>query len=83
MVAVRGRTRGVGQVRWVGNEGAGRSLAILLTIVQTCRANGVEPTAYIADVLMRVGKTSQKDIDTLLPWNWKAARDAEDARNAA
>ena len=75
--------RGRDNFRWVGNEGAGRSLAILLTIVQTCRANGVEPTAYIADVLMRVGKTSQKDIDTLLPWNWKAARDAEDARNAA
>ena len=42
----------------------------LQTVISTCVANDVNPEAYLKDVLMRVGSTKSRDIDTLLPANW-------------
>lgn len=58
---------------FVGNEEAGRNLATLQTIVATCNANGVNPEAYIKDVLIRVQGTPSSEIDSLLPQNWEQA----------
>ena len=59
--------------RWVGNDKAGKNLAILQTIVATCVANDVNPEVYISDVLMRVATHPASDIDALLPANWQPA----------
>ena len=48
-----------------GAEAAG----ILMTVIRTARLNQVDPEKYIAYVLTQLGKTSQKDIDSLLPWS--------------
>ena len=64
---------------FVGSEEAGRNLAVLQTVISTCVANDVNPEAYLKDVLMRVGSTKSRDIDTLLPANW--VEDAELIRN--
>jgi len=56
--------------RWVGNDAAGRNLAVLQTIVATCKANDVNPLDYIADVLVRVQTHPAKNIDEILPMNW-------------
>ncbi len=56
--------------RWVGNDAAGRNLAVLQTVVATCKANDVNPMDYITDVLIRVQTHPAKDIDALLPMNW-------------
>lgn len=57
---------------FVGHNEAGNNLATLQTLVSTCVANGVNPQTYLTDVLLRVGTTAQTDIDTLMPWNWRA-----------
>jgi transposase len=44
------------------------------TLVETCKLNGVDPQAWLADVLARLPDHPAKRIDTLLPWHWKAAR---------
>jgi transposase len=38
--------------------------------------NGVEPMAYLTDVLERIvsGRTKASALEALLPWNWKASR---------
>jgi transposase len=38
--------------------------------------NGVEPLAWLTDVLERVvsGRTKAHELERLLPWAWKAAR---------
>jgi transposase len=56
---------------FVGHPRAGRLIAGLYSLVGTCIANDVEPTAYLADVLTRIddAKTDQ-DIDALLPDRW-------------
>ena len=52
-----------------------------MTLIQSAKLNGVEPLAWLTDVLERVvsGRTKRNELNTLLPWNWKPARDAEAA----
>jgi len=50
-------------------EGA-QNLAILESIVATCRLHGVNPYEYIKDVLIRVQSHPVKQINELLPSNW-------------
>ena len=48
---------------------------IVASLVATAKLNGVEPFAYLKDVLERIvsGRTKSSQLDTLLPWAWKAA----------
>jgi len=56
---------------FVGNENAGRNLAVLYSLVTTCEQNGVNPIEYLTDVLTRVQRHPQSRISELLPQNWK------------
>jgi transposase len=51
----------------------GTSLAIANTLIHTCNLNGVEPLAWLTDVLLRIvsGQTKNHELHTLLPWNWR------------
>jgi len=42
----------------------------LQTVVATCVAHGVNPEAYIADVLLKLDQPPSSRIDDLLPANW-------------
>ena len=61
---------------FVGNDEAGKRLAMLLSLTRTAVASGVNPELYLADVLIRVQTWPASRIDDLLPWNWKAPSDA-------
>ena len=54
-----------------GNEDAAANFSILLSIVTTAERHGVNPLAYIEDVLMRVQTHPAKDIADLLPDRWR------------
>ena len=43
-----------------------------MTLIETAKLNGVEPMAWLTDVLERIvsGRTKAHELDTLLPWNW-------------
>jgi transposase len=51
-------------------EGA-QNLAVLQSIVSTCRLHGVNPYEYIKDLLIRMQTHPAARIDELMPWNWK------------
>lgn len=55
---------------FVGNDEAGIKLAGLYSLVATCEANGVNPLAYVEDVLTRVASHPASRIDELLPHRW-------------
>jgi len=55
---------------FVGHDEAGENLAGLYSLVATCEANGVNPLAYLADVLVRIHEHPSSRIDELLPHNW-------------
>jgi len=56
---------------FVGHNGAGHNLAVLQSLVSTCQINGVEPQAYLTDVLIRIQTHPQSRIDELLPNRWQ------------
>ena len=44
-----------------------------LSLIETARLNGVEPYAYLKDVLTRLPEHRMDRLDELLPMNWKPA----------
>ncbi len=63
----------VGRRNWTfaGSDAGGRRAAAVFTLVETCKFNNVDPQAWLADVLARLPDHPAKQIDDLLPWNWK------------
>ena len=48
------------------------SWAAVATLIESCKLNGVEPYAYLADILERmVAGQPINRLAELLPWNWK------------
>jgi hypothetical protein len=70
---------------FAGSERGARNWAILASLLNTCRLNGVDPLTWLTDVLERIvsGRTKSHQLHELLPWNWQAARTAEPLQAAA
>jgi len=56
---------------FVGDDAAGERTAGLYSLVATCEENGVDPQAYLADVLTRLATHPQAQLDELLPHRWQ------------
>ena len=59
---------------FVGNLEAGENLAGLYSLVASCELHGVNPIAYLSDVLLRIDRHPAAKIDELLPDAWAAAQ---------
>jgi hypothetical protein len=60
---------------FAGSDGGGKHWAILASIIETCKLNGVEPRAYLTDVLSRLAAGHPINcIYDLLPWHQTAAQ---------
>ena len=56
---------------FAGSDGGGEHWAVIASLVETCKLNGIDPQAYLADALTRiVNGHPQARIDDLLPWNY-------------
>jgi len=59
---------------FAGSDGGGSRWAIVCSLIETAKLNGVEPYVYLRDVLTRmVNGHPVNRLDELLPWAWKAA----------
>jgi hypothetical protein len=56
--------------------------AVLFSFTSTCQRLGVEPWAYLHDVLTRLPATPAGQLGDLLPDHWRATRLAEGATPA-
>jgi transposase len=65
----------VGRKNWTfaGSDRGGERAAAIYTLIETAKLNGVDPQAWLADVLARLPDHPAKRIGDLLPWNWDAA----------
>ncbi len=63
----------LGRRNWlhVGQEAGGEKAANLFTLMITCKRLGVEPYAYLHDVLRRLPSHPNKDIWQLTPRGWQ------------
>ena len=41
-----------------------------MTVIETAKMNGLDPQAYLADILDRIHDHKINRLDELLPWNW-------------
>ena len=66
----------VGRRNWLfaGSLAGGERAAALYTVIETAKANGVEPQAYITDVLAKLASGwPAARWNELMPWNWHPA----------
>jgi hypothetical protein len=65
----------LGRKNWLffGNEDGAVNSLILLSLIQSCREIGVNPLAYLRDVMSRVREAAREDMHELTPGGWRAA----------
>jgi transposase len=71
----------VGRRNWTfaGSDRGGERAAAVYTLIETAKLNGVDPQAWLADVLARLPDHPAKRITDLLPWNWRPTKEASTA----
>jgi len=55
---------------FMGSEGGGKSAAIAYTLIETAKLNGVDPQAWLTDVLARIADHKVNRLDELMPWRY-------------
>jgi transposase len=72
--AIRPHTLTRKNALFAGSDGGARHWAIAMTLIQTAKLNGVDPMAWLTDVLERIvsRRTKANELQTLLPWNWRS-----------
>lgn len=70
------RVVAIGRKNWLfaGADVGGERAAAVYTLIETAKLNGLDPEAYLRDVIARIADHPVKRIDDLLPWNWKPAK---------
>ena len=66
----------LGRKNWLfaGSLESGKRAANVMSLIQSARLNGLDPYAYLADVLRRLPTHPDSQIDELLPHVWKPSQ---------
>ena len=72
------RPLAVGRKNWlfVGSQQAGERAAVMLSLIESAKLNGHDPWAYLKDVFERLPTLKNRDLEVLLPHNWRPANNA-------
>jgi len=72
------RPLAIGRKNWlfVGSQQAGERAAVMLSLIESAKLNGHDPWAYLKDVFERLPTLKNRDLESLLPHNWKPAEKA-------
>jgi transposase len=75
----------LGRKNWLfaGSLEAGARAADIMSLIQTAKMNGLEPLAYLTDVLRRLPTQPNSRIEELLPTTWRPAASAIQTAGAA
>src|SRR3546814_249704 len=68
------RSIAIGRKNWLfaGSKAGGERAAAIYSVIETAKLNGVEPQAYIADVIEKIASGwPASRWDELMPWNWQ------------
>ncbi|WP_425375183.1 transposase domain-containing protein [Methylobacterium nonmethylotrophicum] len=63
---------------FAGLDGGGQHWAVIASLVETCKLNGMEPHAYLSDVFTLIAEGHpNRRLDELLPWAYASEQDLE------
>jgi transposase len=67
------KTVAVGRKNWyfLGSDAGGETAEVLMSLISTCKRHGVEPYAYLKDVITRLTNEPGYKRTDLLPNNWQ------------
>lgn len=68
--ALRGIALGRKSWLFAGSDKGGERAAAMYSLIVTAKLNDIDPRAWLADVLARIGDHPASQLDQLLPWNW-------------
>ena len=69
------RSIAIGRKNWLfaGSVAGGERAAAIYSVIETAKLNGIEPQAYIADVIEKIASGwPASRWNELMPWNWTA-----------
>ena len=75
----------IGRKNWLfaGSEAGGARAAAIYSVIETAKMNGLEPQAYIADIIGKIAADwPAARWDELMPWNWQRPIDEPIAQAA-
>ncbi len=63
----------LGRKAWLfaGSDRGGQRAAAMYSMIVTAKMNGLDPRAWLADVLSRIADHPVRRLHELLPWNWR------------
>ena len=70
---------------FAGSCGGAESWAVLASLLQTARLNGLDPFTWLNDVLERIvsGAVKSHELEQFLAWKWKARQETSKLAAAA
>jgi len=79
------RPTALGKKNWlfVGEAEAGERGAIIYTVIESCRRRGIDPQAYLRDVLTRLPNLTNHQVPAITPAAWAKAHQQEQTQAAA
>jgi transposase len=79
------RAQAIGRRNWtfLGSDRGGRTAAVLYSLTGTCKHHGIDPFAYLSDILRRLPSHPAPQLDELLPDAWFASHPAARRKKAA
>lgn len=72
--AIRPLALGRKNYLFAGSDAGGDRAAAIYSLIETAKLNGIDPEAYLRDIIGRIADHPINRIDELLPWNWAAGR---------
>ena len=74
--ALRGVALGRKAWLFAGSDRGGERAAAIYTLIVTAKLNGVDPRAWLADILRRIPGHPATLLHELLPWDWSQSAQA-------
>jgi hypothetical protein len=68
--ALRGIAIGRHNWTFAGSDEGARRAAAVYTLIETAKLNGIDPQAWLVDVLARLPDHPMRRVGELLPWQW-------------
>ncbi|MCB9917208.1 MAG: transposase domain-containing protein [Planctomycetes bacterium] len=65
---------------FVFSERTGKTATVVMSLVESCKAIGLDPMTYLNDVLQEMRQNPDPVVADLTPWAWKAQHDQVEER---